>query len=64
MKIAIVGAGIGGPSLALALHQRGVPSDVYEAVPETNRWRPLQDSGCHCGLDPQSMPRERLATNG
>jgi 2-polyprenyl-6-methoxyphenol hydroxylase-like FAD-dependent oxidoreductase len=34
MKIAIVGAGIGGLSLALALHRQGVPSEVYEAVPE------------------------------
>ena len=34
MKIAIVGAGIGGLSLALALHRQGVPSEVYETVPE------------------------------
>src|SRR6187549_2426165 len=34
MKIAIVGGGIGGLALALGLHQRGLPCDVYEAVPE------------------------------
>lgn len=34
MRIAIVGGGIGGLTLALALHQRGVTCDVYEAAPE------------------------------
>ncbi|WP_341922549.1 flavin-dependent oxidoreductase [Polaromonas sp. YR568] len=34
MKIAIVGGGIGGLSLALALHQRGIQSEVFETVPE------------------------------
>lgn len=34
MKIAIVGGGIGGLGLALALHARGLPCDVYESVPE------------------------------
>ena len=34
MKIAIVGAGIGGLSLALALHRRGLACDLYETVPE------------------------------
>jgi 2-polyprenyl-6-methoxyphenol hydroxylase-like FAD-dependent oxidoreductase len=34
MKIAIVGAGIGGLTLALMLHRQGVQSDIYEAVPE------------------------------
>jgi len=38
MKIAIAGAGIGGLSLALMLHQRGVEVDVYEAVEQI---RPL-----------------------
>ena len=32
MTIAIVGGGIGGLSLALALHQRGLACDVYETV--------------------------------
>ena len=34
MKIAIVGGGIGGLSLALALHQRGLASEVFETVPQ------------------------------
>jgi 2-polyprenyl-6-methoxyphenol hydroxylase-like FAD-dependent oxidoreductase len=34
MKIAIVGAGIGGLSLALSLHRLGLACDVYETVPE------------------------------
>jgi 2-polyprenyl-6-methoxyphenol hydroxylase-like FAD-dependent oxidoreductase len=33
VDIAIVGGGIGGLTLALALHQRGLPCRVYEAVP-------------------------------
>lgn len=34
MALAIVGGGIGGLSLALALHQQGLACDVYEAVAE------------------------------
>ena len=34
MTIAIIGGGIGGLSLALALHQRGLGCDIYETVPE------------------------------
>ena len=34
MRIAIVGGGIGGLSLALALHQRGLACDIYETVSE------------------------------
>jgi 2-polyprenyl-6-methoxyphenol hydroxylase-like FAD-dependent oxidoreductase len=34
MDIAIVGGGIGGLTLALALHQRGIPCRVYEGAPE------------------------------
>ncbi|HSE05856.1 MAG TPA: flavin-dependent oxidoreductase [Methylomirabilota bacterium] len=34
MDIAIVGGGIGGLTLALALHQRGLPCRVYEGAPE------------------------------
>jgi 5-methylphenazine-1-carboxylate 1-monooxygenase len=32
--IAIIGGGIGGLSLALSLHQRGLKCDVFETVPE------------------------------
>ena len=34
MKVAIIGGGIGGLSLALALHQRGIACEVFEGVPE------------------------------
>lgn len=34
MDIAIIGGGIGGLTLALALHQRGIPCRVYESAPE------------------------------
>ena len=34
MTIAVIGGGIGGLSLALSLHQRGIGCDVFEAVPE------------------------------
>ena len=34
MDIAIVGGGIGGLTLALALHQRGIACRVYEGAPE------------------------------
>jgi 2-polyprenyl-6-methoxyphenol hydroxylase-like FAD-dependent oxidoreductase len=34
MDIAIVGGGIGGLTLALALHQHGIPCRVYESAPE------------------------------
>ena len=38
MDIAIIGGGIGGVTLALALHERGIPCRVFEAAPEI---RPL-----------------------
>ena len=34
MMIAVIGGGIGGLSLALALQQRGIACQVFEAVPE------------------------------
>ena len=34
MDIAIIGGGIGGLTLALALHQRGIPCHVYEGAPD------------------------------
>jgi 5-methylphenazine-1-carboxylate 1-monooxygenase len=34
MKIAVIGGGIGGLGLALALHRQGIACNVYESVPE------------------------------
>ena len=34
LRISIVGAGIGGLSLALALRERGLQADVFEQAPE------------------------------
>ena len=34
MKLAIVGAGIGGLTLALELHDAGIDCEIYEAVPQ------------------------------
>src|SRR5215212_10823332 len=34
LRIAIVGGGIGGLTLALALRQRGMTAEVYEQAPE------------------------------
>jgi 2-polyprenyl-6-methoxyphenol hydroxylase-like FAD-dependent oxidoreductase len=34
MKVAIAGAGIGGLTLALMLHERGIDVEVFEAVTE------------------------------
>src|SRR5467141_64131 len=34
LRVAIVGAGIGGLSLGLALGERGLTADVYEQAPE------------------------------
>jgi 2-polyprenyl-6-methoxyphenol hydroxylase-like FAD-dependent oxidoreductase len=33
MRVVIVGASIGGLSLALSLHKRGLPCRVYEPAP-------------------------------
>ncbi len=49
MKIAIVGGGIGGLALALGLHQRGLPCDVYETVPE------IREIGVGITLLPHAM---------
>ena len=34
MKVAIIGAAIGGLTVALLLHQRGIDAEVWEAVSE------------------------------
>ena len=49
MTIAIVGGGIGGLTLALALHQVGIACRVYEAAPS---WKPL---GVGINLLPHAM---------
>ena len=38
MKLAIVGAGVGGLTLALELHDAGIDCEIYEAAP---RLRPI-----------------------
>ena len=38
MDVLIIGGGIGGLTLALALHKEGIPARVYEATPDI---RPL-----------------------
>ena len=34
LRVAIIGAGIGGLSLGLALQERGIQADVFEQAPE------------------------------
>jgi len=34
MKLAIVGAGVGGLTLALELHNAGIDCEIYEAAPQ------------------------------
>lgn len=49
MDIAIVGGGIGGLALALALHQRGLGCEVYEAAPD------IREIGVGITLLPHAM---------
>ena len=49
MQVIVVGAGIGGLSLALSLHQAGVPVRVYEAV------RDLAPLGVGINLQPTAV---------
>ena len=63
LRIAIVGGGIGGLGLALSLHARGLPCDVYETVPQVREigvgitllphaMRELADLGLQDALEP------------
>jgi 2-polyprenyl-6-methoxyphenol hydroxylase-like FAD-dependent oxidoreductase len=54
VEIAIVGGGIGGLTLALALHQRAIPCRVYESAPE------VKELGVGITLLPHAM-REMTA---
>ena len=49
MDIAIVGGGIGGLALALALHQRGLACEVYDAAPD------IREIGVGITLLPHAM---------
>ena len=49
MKIAIIGGGIGGLTTAIALRQRGLNADVYEAAPE------ITAAGAGIMLPPNAM---------
>ena len=49
MRVVVVGAGIGGLSLALSLHAAGIEAQVYEAVAE------LKPLGVGINLLPHAM---------
>ncbi len=50
MTVLIAGGGIGGLTLALSLHQIGVPASVFESVPELQaaRRRHQRAAACAC----------------
>jgi salicylate hydroxylase len=76
MKIAIIGAGIGGLTLALALRQRGIHADVFEQAPaltevgaavalSANATRELDRLGLMPGLEAVSTePSELIFRDG
>lgn len=58
-EIAVVGAGIGGLTLALALERRGVPVTLYEAAPR------LREAGTGIWIPPNAMQiLDRLEISG
>jgi salicylate hydroxylase len=74
-SVAIVGAGIGGLSMALSLHARGVPVTVYEQAPElrevgaavalsANGLRPLAELGLLDELDAVATEPSELIHRG
>lgn len=52
-RIAVIGGGIGGLTLALAPRQRGVDADVFEQAPE------LAEVGAAVALSANSTPEPR-----
>jgi 2-polyprenyl-6-methoxyphenol hydroxylase-like FAD-dependent oxidoreductase len=71
MEIAIVGAGIGGLTLALALHQAGIACRVYEAAPSfkplgvginllPHAMRELTELGVGAGLERVAVPTREV----
>lgn len=60
MTVLVVGAGIGGLTLALSLHQAGIPCGVFETVAQPRPWasapRPRR---CRYQPPPDNLDRHR-----